>query len=191
MNIDLFFMKRKLFYMFVVMLFFIAGCRSTFGSKINKIDITGNWQDKEGFMPYIQTREPELKDEELKSFSQELSLPEGTYSIVFEYEPAYDKSNGSAIENKFDNFNGFKINGVVNNLSFYADSTDKNIFLAESKITITDAVKTLKLELAIHNTRVMRTWLTGSSLPYKNQKYFAVAPEQTAVGKAVAVTVGN
>ena len=172
-------MKWNLFYMFVVMLFFIAGCRNPIGSKINKIDITGNWQDKEGFLPYIQTREPELKDGELKSFSQELSLPEGTYSIVFEYEPAYDKSKGAAIENKFENFTGFKINGILNNLSFYADSTDKNIFLGESKVAITEAVKTFKLELAIHNTRVMRTWLTGSSLPYKNQKYFAVAPEQT------------
>jgi len=172
-------MKRKLFYMLVVMLVSLAGCRNTGGNKIHKIDITGNWQDKEGFIPYIQTREPALKNGESKIFTQELSLPEGNYSVLFEYEQAYDKSNGAAIKNNFKSFNGFKINGLVYTLNFNVDSIDKNIFRAEKKITISEALETLKLELAIHNTRVMRTWLTGSSLPWKNQKYFAVAPEQT------------
>ena len=165
--------------LFLFLFLSLTGCSKIGVNNITKVDITGKWQDKEGFLPYIQTREPELKNGELKIFTQELSLPEGTYSILFEYEQAYDKSNGAAINNNFENFAGFKINGVVNNLSFHFDSTNKDVLMAERKITIMEAGKTLQLELAIHNTRVMRTWLTGNSLPSQNRKYFAVTPEQS------------
>jgi hypothetical protein len=158
-------MKKKLFDFLVIALILLHGCRNIGVNKITTIDITGNWQAKEGFLPYIQTREPALKSGELKIFTQELNLPKGNYSILFEYEQLYDKSNGAALDNKFENFNGFSINGVDNRLDFYPDAADKNIFRAESKIHIAETEKPIKLKLAIHNSRVLRTLLKGSSFP--------------------------
>jgi hypothetical protein len=169
-------MKRKSIYMLVVMLVSFAGCRNTGRNIINKIDITGNWQESEGFLPYIKTREPALESGELKIFTQELSLSKGDYTICFEYEQSYDKTDGGSLENNFKNFNGFKINSLVNTLNFNVDSIDKNIFWAEKKITISEVGKTLKLELAIHNTRVIRTWISGSNFKTVNQHFFAVDP---------------
>jgi hypothetical protein len=172
-------MKSKLFYMFMVMLASLTGYGNTVDNKIDTIDITGNWQESEGFLPFIKTREPALKNGELKTFTQELSLTKGDYTISFEYEQSYDKTDGGSLENNFNNFNGLKINGLVNTLNFNVNSIDKNIFWAEKKITISEAGETLKLELAINNTRVIRTCISGSTLNTFNQLFSAVDPGAT------------
>ncbi len=52
-----------------------------------RIEINGNWQDENGFKAGKQTREPELKENEERSFSQELKLAKGSCKILFEYGP--------------------------------------------------------------------------------------------------------
>ena len=141
----------------------------------SRIDITGNWQDENGFMAKIQTREPELKEGQLKTFSQELELPNGSYIIVFEYEPQFDKSAGFAFGNNLTAYKGFKINGTIHVLSFSPTSGKKNIYRAKCRFTVSSLTIT-RLELAIHNTRVIRTWLEGNSLNRENKNYFAVDP---------------
>jgi hypothetical protein len=175
-------MKNKLICIQVFILFSLVGCRNISNNKITKIDITGNWQDVNGFPAYIQTREPALKKGELKSFSQELLLPKGNYTLQFEYDQQYDQIHNGSFENNITEFNGFKINGVITRLAFSADSAGKNIYPvyhAKSELIIKETEKTIKLELAIHNTRVMRTWLTGSTMPMANQNFFAVDPGPT------------
>ncbi len=172
-------MKRNLIYILVVLLISLTGFSYLGNDTTSTIDITGNWKDENGFLPYIQTREPALEKEEVKRFTQELFLPKGTYTIRLEYEREFDKENGTALGNNFENFNGFKVNGVTNTLNFHLDSITKKIFLAERKINITETKEKIKLELAVHNTRVLRTWVTGNFMPNTNQKYFAVDPGTT------------
>lgn len=170
-------MNKKLVYILLIVLILSPGCGKSENYKCTKIDITGNWQDENGFLPYIQTNEPALKKGELKSFFQELVLGRGKYSILFEYNQIDDRIHGT-FENDSMVFNGFKVDGKVTKLLFSADPADKSesgIWRAESEINV-DTLKTIKLALAIRNTRVMRTWFTGSSFPLNNKRYSAVDP---------------
>src|ERR1035437_5612478 len=149
-------MKKKLIFILIFIPVFLASCSDIKQNKVTKIDITGNWQDEIGFLSNIQTREPALKKGELKTFSQELTLPKGKYSLVFEYDQIYE----GVFKNNIVDFKDFKINGEIKNLVFPTDSTDKSIYkvyLAEYKFVIREAEKNIKLELSLINTRVMRT----------------------------------
>ena len=175
-------MKIKIPGIIVAIIISIAGCINPGKNRVDKIDITGNWQDKEGFPAYIRTREPALKKDELKTFSQELILKKGTYRLVFEYDQQNDQMTGGVFDNNYADFEGFKIDGRIFRLSFSCDPTDKNpfrVYRAESNLLIAAESETIKLELSVHNTRAMRTWLTGSSLQTDNRSYFAVNPGQS------------
>ncbi len=191
-------MKTRFFIPFFITLplIFLMGCRSISDNKTTKIDITGNWKDENGYPPYIQTREKKKKKGEFKTFSQVLTLPKGNYRILFEYDQRYGVAYGVAIddnktydslsqarerqdsETTKDNkmvFNGFTINEIEYSLIFSPDSVNKRIYRAEKDFVIEDSVKTLKLNLKVQNTRVMRTILTGS-FRLGNRNYFAVDP---------------
>ena len=81
-----------------------------------------NWQDENGFPAFIQTREPALKKGEIKTFSQELTLPEGIYRIIFEYDQQNDQPHGGAFENNYENFKGFKIDGRISRTEIFTKS---------------------------------------------------------------------
>lgn len=167
----------------LIIIFFLHGISIAFAAQcgspanvVSRIEITGNWQDGNGFKPDIQTREPELKPGELIVFYQQLKLVKGSYSILFEYEPEFDKSPGGAFGNNLSNFSGFKINNVTYKLGFSPVSGKKNIYQAKCNFTVSDAVKPVNLQLALHNSRVIRSWLEGNTFPLKNQSFFAVDP---------------
>jgi hypothetical protein len=168
--------KKILIYLILSIPATLSGSAKKSSDTIFKIDITGNWQDDDGFKANIQTREPDLKDGELKNFSQSLKLPKGSYSILFEYEPEFDKSPGGAFENHFAGFKRFKINDVINPLMFSATSAKKNVYQAKCIFTVNDVSAITRLSLALHNTRVIRTWLESTNFTKKNKNYFAVDP---------------
>lgn len=140
------------------------------------IEITGNWQDEKGFIAGIRTREPELKENEFTTFSQELKLPKDTYNIIFEYEPEFDKAPRATFGNKLTEFEGFKVNGYIKTLTFSAINDKKDVYRAAGSFTVTDASVPVRLQLTIHNTRIIRTWLEGNSLAEGNKNFFAVNP---------------
>lgn len=175
-------MKGSFFYILGVIIVFFVGCSIIVNDKCTRIDITGNWQDNNGFPVFIQSREPALKKGELKIFTQQLSIPKGDYKIIFEYDQQNGQEPGTIFENGTLDFKGFKINGEIQNLNFSTDSIDKSVYKvyrAEYKFVIREAEKSIKLELAINNTRAVRTWLEGSSFPTTNKNYFAVDPGNT------------
>lgn len=175
-------MTTKIIILLLPLIISFTGCIPKEKNNIITIDITGNWHDENGFTPYIQTREPALKPGELKTFSQVLTLQKGKYSVVFEYDEKNDHSSGFSIGNHFDDFRGFRVNGIVQNLTFSSDSSGKEkyrVFRALSKITIEKDSSTVELELNIHNTRVMRTWISGNLYEVTDKKYYAVNPENT------------
>lgn len=141
------------------------------------IDITGNWHDEEGFKPFIQTREPWIKDEETRLFYQTLSLEEGQYCLLFEYDQFLDKKDGFSLNCNYNSFEGLKINDTAYRLKFIQDADNRHIYTAVCDFTISDNEHLCRLELEISNTRVMRTWikLIGSELPVSTQ-YHAVSP---------------
>ena len=142
---------------------------------IFRIDITGNWQGENGFLKNVQTHEPELEEGELKIFSQELKLAKGSYTILFEYEPEFDKTPGGVFNKDLTSFEGFKINGLIRTLSFSPTTTKKDNYQAECRFKV-DNNSPIKLTLAIHNTRVIRTWIIGNNLNKQSDKYFAINP---------------
>ncbi len=173
-------MKIITLHILVVIFIFYSGCKVTDDNKLN-IDITGNWHDEAGFPAYIQTREPALKSGELKAFFQELTLPKGNYHILFEYDQQNDHSHNGVFDDNYKDFKGFRIDGSVCNLNFSADSAEKGtykVYRAERELIIDDD-KTVKLELEIHNSRVMRTWICGSLIPAGNNNYYALNPGKT------------
>jgi hypothetical protein len=168
-------MKKLFTYLILAVPLTIFASPAKLIDPVSRIDITGNWQDG-SFKPVIQTREPELKSGEAKTFSQEIKLPKGNYTILFEYEPTYDRTVGGLLRNNFDKFNGFKINGLVKTLVFTPVNTRKEIYTAQAHFAVENSSLPIHLELSIHNTRVIRTWLQGSSLQTNNKSYFAVSP---------------
>jgi hypothetical protein len=175
-------MKIKILSLLLLILVYYSGCVNKTENRITKIDITGNWQDEYGFPPYIQSREPALKNGKLKTFSQELTLPKGKYQILFEYDQLNDRPHGGIFENGNMVFQGFSVDGRACSLTFSVDSADKNIYRvyrAESELIIDDESKTIKLRLDIHNTRAMRTWISSSAIPATNNNYYALDPGKT------------
>ncbi len=168
-------MKKILICLILSIPFTLSGSTGNLDT-ISRIDITGNWQDENGFKATIQTHEPELKDGELKIFSQELKLPKGSYNILFEYDQEFDKEPGGALENSLTEFKGFKINGKVNPVTFSATSEKKDVYQAKCGFTVRDPSEVIRLEFAIHNTRIIRTWLEGNTFTRENKNFFAVDP---------------
>lgn len=167
----------KILNILLVFIIPFTGCTTSEKNKITGIDITGNWQDENGFPACIQTSEPALKRGEFKTFSQELTLPKGNYNILFEYDQQNDHPHDGVFDNNFNDFKGFRIDGRACSLNFTSESSEKEIYRvyrAQSTFIVEDDSATIKLELDIHNTRVMRTWLTGSSIPVENKNYYAV-----------------
>lgn len=141
-----------------------------------RIEITANWHDDNGYLPHIQTHEPELHANEVKKFSQELKLTAGTYQLQFEYEPEFDQTPGAAFENKLSAFSNLRVNGQTRKLVFTPISPKKNIYRASCLFTIASSPALTQLALTLHNTRVIRTWLQGTGLPEQSKHYFAVSP---------------
>ncbi len=175
-------MKRDFLYCLIVILILVTGCSNARKHEWTKLDITGNWQDEQGFSAKVRTSEPALRPDELKSFHQELILPEGSYKILFEYDQFNDLLHGGTFDNDKKIFNGFSIDSVKKELTFRADPPEKGIaryYRAESDFKI-GSKKTVRLGLDIHNTRAMRTWIEGNVLPVTGNKYFALDPGKTS-----------
>ncbi len=147
-------------------------------NKTVAVDITGNWRETEYFKPFIQTREPWLENNQAKSFYQELKLSAGTYIVKFEYEPFLDKKAGGSIGNNYDHFNGFRVNGRIEELSFVEEDEGKNLFYACKELIFTESMPSVKLELQLFNTRVMRTWIIGSRQLCRSKTFRALCPTE-------------
>lgn len=168
-------MKKISAYLRLVLALNLFSFSSQAADPITKIDLTGNWQDG-NFKSVIQTKEPDLKPGELKTFTQEFKLPKGTYQILFEYEPTFDKTAGGLLENKFEGFRGFKVDGSVKPLTFIASSPKKDLYRAQAQFTVENSLLPVRLELAIHNSRVIRTWLQGNFAGLNSRTFYAVNP---------------
>ena len=166
-------MKHLLIITFLFSLLLIGNKTQAENNGPISVEITGNWSDQEGFRPLLQVREPELTNEEVKVFTQELNLPEGNYSVSFEYNNINDRSSGRAIGNQYESFNGFEINGRKHVLKFTKASEGEGIYRAQTAFQIKGDQVT-RLKLAVRSTRPLRTWLKGNSIPLDNNAFFAV-----------------
>ncbi len=147
-------------------------------NKLFTIDISGNWHERESYDPQIQTREPWIKPNEIKSFYQTLNLSEGIYSLEFEYDQFLDKKPGFSLNMDYERFEGLKINSEIHMLTFVLTEKAKNLYTAYCSFTVSEGVHEIRLQIDIKNTRVMRTWLRciQSQLPPSTNIY-AIPPE--------------
>jgi len=58
------------------------------------IDITGNWRERDSFPDRLQTSEPDLQDNDRRTFRQRLSLPAGRFAVELEYDSIHDRRPG-------------------------------------------------------------------------------------------------
>ncbi|MBK7711414.1 MAG: hypothetical protein IPJ37_11015 [Bacteroidales bacterium] len=175
-------MNTKIISLLLALIISVTGCPTRDVSNPFKIDITGNWQEENGFPQYIQTNEPALKPGELKTFSQTLMLNKGIYKIAFEYDEQNDHYSGFALDNHFQDFRGFRINGIAQNLTFSSDSAGKGkykVYRTECPLTVEEESAAISLELDIHNTRVMKTSITATSSIPVSKNYYAINPGKT------------
>ncbi len=167
------------------MLVMLLGCQNSKTIAIKKIEITGNWHQESGFLPHIQTREPALKEGECSLFSQELILSPGNYYLQFEYDQKQEEHRGRAIDQQYKGFEGLQVNGEIIALKFTCLPDDSTLWNAAYAFTVQTEKENTTLELAIGNTRVFRTWLSGDK-PFRNSnKYRGIAPEGTKEGLLV------
>lgn len=139
-------------------------------------DLTGNWRNTARFEPCIQTREPDLKEGETLTFQQALSLPEGDYTLMLEYDPNLDKGPASALNGKLKGFEGLSINGQVQALDFNrTDTKTPNISSCTFHVNAGD--KATNLQLALHSSRPPRTRLHSPQPLPGTSKFLAVAPD--------------
>jgi hypothetical protein len=147
-----------------------------FAAKI-RLDITGNWQEFDDFLPVIQTSEPPLKEGESRSFKQNLTLPAGQYAIVLEYDVNRDQKDGGALRGCYPDFTGLAINGQTTPISFSRED-DKKSWIARLPFTVAAGAPSVALALAVGNTRVMHTYLeSAQDLPIHDRYVAVPAPE--------------
>lgn len=140
------------------------------------VDITGNWRDeRHGFAPRLQTREPWLSEGEETLFSQMLQLPPGNYRVELDYDPLLDKKPGFSLDRRFAGFAGLRIDGVGQAVDF--EPAQAGHVCAKCDFTVGEQASSgTKLELALRNTRAIRTMLrTDRPLP-PHGRFVAVAP---------------
>jgi len=165
---------------------------------IKTIDLTGNWYEPPARLPYVQTCEPPLFEGEKRyvysqsgqkpsfegrdpidvrtgRFRQELSLPEGSYTLKLAYEPRLDRRAGQAVSDAYDTFDGLSVNGQTLPLAF--SPTDDGSYIATADFHVLQDKALTDLELTLASTRVMRTWLSWSHDMPPSPAWRAVAPD--------------
>lgn len=154
-------------------------------AQFTKADLTGNWCDTSGFESTIRTREPELQEQQSNRFCQQLKLSRGLYTIYFEYDPFWDKADGYALQGQFENWQGFRLNGVVQPLSFKKLDIPQPDYFAYRKepwqavcpFEVQQDQAVLDLSLSVRCQRPFRTWIE-STVPLKaGCQYRAVKPD--------------
>jgi len=154
-------------------------------SQDKAIDITGNWSEFCAFLPYIQTSEPDVKENEVKTFKQNLKLPAGKYLIELRYNKYLDNNPGQAILQNYGNFKGLRINGSTISVNFIASSNKNDVYSAKYNIELYENVNDINLELSMSATRPVQTLLSGAiDIPH-SKKFFGINPgskkETTAI----------
>jgi hypothetical protein len=140
------------------------------------IDITGNWSEEVGFLPYVQTREPDIGKDENRKFHQTLQLPPGRYTISFEFNETYERIKGRSVHGNYSDFRGFKINQETHPLRFVRDLSDPYMYSGTCEFTVARNRQHTQFELSLGNTRAFRTRLAGGS-PWKaSGTFYAIAP---------------
>ena len=145
------------------------------------IDITGNWRSSEVFLPYIQTREPAIKDGHTKTFTQTLSLPKGIYTIRLDYDTNQDRGEGASVCGSLYDFPGLSIDGNVFPLKFEKNPPPEPryqgpTYVARTSFEVTEDAHETTLSLTLLNTRVLRTRITSEAPVPTSALYRAAKP---------------
>jgi hypothetical protein len=121
------------------------------------IDITGSWYAKGGLGSSLQVYEPDVLEGESCVFHQEIHLSPGRFTLELLYDTWLDRRPGRSIADKFDFFDGLKIDNVVCPVTFTAAPENDHLFTASCIFDIPPDGGTTRLELAVCNTRPLQT----------------------------------
>ena len=171
---------------FLVLLALLCAALAEAADQMTTVDLTGNWRNTVKYEPKIATRDVSLKDGETKSFEQKLILPEGTYTLLFEYDPFWDKADGRALENNYEDFQGLKINGETRKLAFrklaegefQKNDYRQEPYHASCVFEVTDGNSAVNLSLELVNHRTFRTWVLSPNPLQVDKNFHALKPDQ-------------
>jgi hypothetical protein len=139
------------------------------------IDITGNWREGDSFPDRLQTREPDLQDNDCRTFRQRLSLPAGRYTVELEYDSVHDRRPGRALQDKLDSFDGFAIDGRICMVPL-ALKGDGPMRTGKTPFVLPQAAE-VEMTLSLCATRPFRTRLHAESDLPVSSRYRAIPPQ--------------
>jgi hypothetical protein len=139
------------------------------------IDITGNWRAQDSFPARLQTSEPDLQDNDRRTFRQRLRLPAGRYAFELEYDSIHDRRPGRALQGNLESFDGFAINGRACPVP-WAITGDGPMRTGTVPLVLTEAAE-MALTLSLCATRPLRTRLHAETALPVSSRYHAIPPE--------------
>jgi len=136
------------------------------------LDLTGNWHEQDSLTDRLQIHEPDLQDNDRRTFQQRLILPAGQYAFELEYDGAHDRTPGRALQGERDTFDGFAIDGHARRLAMRPEGSGP-LRRARTSLTLREA-RAVDLSLTLCATRPLRTRLYAASALPASSRFRAV-----------------